>query len=197
MQVIDADEHRLIDLPGVGPCPRPVGIDQAVTGFRRLKSLRIYRFQPGPPIHGDSEVDEVLILPLAGSFQMQITGAHPLQALVSAQGPLRGLYMTPDHSYLLTPQSPVLVAYARAQAAGRVPVQAFATDESGEVAEHLRFHRVRLAAGEVLSQVGEALVHVVSGALDGVAAGQTMALAQGERSDLRAVDRADVLVISV
>ena len=67
MKIIDADDTRMIDLPGVGPCPRPVDIDQGVTGFHRLKSLRIYRFEPGPAIHGDSETDEVFILPLPAS----------------------------------------------------------------------------------------------------------------------------------
>jgi len=203
MQIIDADDRRMIDLPGVGPCPRPVDIDQKVTGFHRLKSLRIYRFQPGPPIHGDSEVDEVMILPLAGSFDMGVSGAHPLRAVVSAEGPVRALYMTPAHSYLLTPRTPVLVAYARAEAHGRVPTQALPGTEASGVAEHLRYQLRQLGAGDELvpGWGGETLVHVVRGALDltgeAVGQGQTMALGEAEAVRLRAVVDTELLVIGV
>ena len=201
MKIIDADDTRMIDLPGVGPCPRPVDIDQGVTGFHRLKSLRIYRFEPGPAIHGDSETDEVFILPLSGAFDMQITGAHPLSARVSATGPTRALYMTPDHSYLLTPQGPVTVAYARAAAQGRVPCQTLPTPDGAGMAEHLRFQLVDLTTGQKLSPGwgGECLVHVADGALDlsgqTIAKGQTLALT--EAVTLRANCDARLMIIGV
>ena len=84
MRLIEPDENRMIDLPGVGPCPRPVDIDQRLTGFRTLKSLRIYRFQTGPAIHGESEIDEVFILPLVGTLEIEITGRDAFQGRLSA-----------------------------------------------------------------------------------------------------------------
>ena len=203
MKIIDPDNRRMIDLPGVGPCLRPVDIDQSVTGFHRLKSLRIYRFEPGPPIHGDSEVDEVVILPLTGAFAMVITGAHPLSASVSASGPTRALYMTPDHAYLLTAQSPVMVAYARAKAQGRVPCQTLSTSDGVGVAEHLRCQLVDLTSGQTLipGWGGETLVQVVKGSLDvsgqTVAVGQTLALLDAEAVTLRAKFDARLLIIGV
>ena len=97
--VIRPDEGNLIDLPGVGPCPRPVDVDQSMTGFARLKSVRAYRFAPGATIEGESEADEVLIVVLEGAVTMEIAGAHPLTAPLSA-GCI--LYMPPDHTYRLT-----------------------------------------------------------------------------------------------
>ena len=201
MQIIDPDHRRMIDLPGVGPCPRPVDIDQNVTGFHVLKSLRIYHFEPGPPIHGDSEVDEVFILPLTGAFDMVITGAHPLSARISATGPARALYMTPEHSYLLTPQSPVTVAYARAGAQGRVPCQTLSTTDGAGTAEHLRYQLLDLITGQTLipGWGGETLVHVADGTLDlsgqTIAKGQTLALAGAVT--LRAKSDARLLIICV
>jgi hypothetical protein len=55
MQVIEPDFDRMIELPGVGPTPRPVDIDQSVTGFRDLVSLRIYEFADGTTIDGEAE----------------------------------------------------------------------------------------------------------------------------------------------
>ena len=201
MKIIPSDHSRMIDLPGVGPCPRPVDIDQSVTGFQRLKSLRIYRFQAGPPVHGDSEVDEVFILPLSGAFDMAISGTHPLAATVCAEGPTRALYMTPRHSYLLSPQGPVTVAYARAKARGLMPSRALTALDGAGVAEHLRYQLVTLAADQTLMPGwgGETLVHVAEGTLicsgQTIAAGQTVALTQAVT--LQASGAARVLIIGV
>ena len=201
MKIIDADNTRMIDLPGVGPCPRPVDIDQGVTGFNRLKSLRIYRFRPGPDIHGDSEVDEVFILPLSGGFDMQITGAHPLTVRVSALGPTRALYMPPGHSYSLTPRSAVTVAYARAEAQGSVATRALAKTECVGLAEHLRYRLVTATAGQRIDPGwgDETLVHVVDGALDltkgKINQGQTLAMAKAVA--LRAHPDTRLLIIGV
>lgn len=201
MKIIDADNTRMIDLPGVGPCPRPVDIDQGVTGFHRLKSLRIYRFEPGPAIHGDSEVDEVFILPLSGAFDIQITGAHPVKARVSALGPTRALLMPPGHSYNLSPRSPVTVAYARAEAQGSVATRALAETECVGLAEHLRYRLVTATAGQRIDPGwgGETLVHVVDGALDltegKITQGQTLALT--EAVPLRAHPDTRLLIIGV
>ena len=201
MRLIESDETRMIDLPGVGPCPRPVDIDQRQTGFKTLKSLRIYRFQPGPPIHGESEVDEVFILPLAGEIEMAISGRDAFQGRISAGGRDRALYMAPHHAYRLSPVDRVLVAYARAEAVGKVHVQAVSGCESAGLAEHLCFRRMALRAGERLTVGGaETLVHVIAGGLHNagasVGAGQTLALARDEAQVLRAVEKADLLIVS-
>ena len=203
MKIIDADDTRMIDLPRVGSCPRPVDIDQGVTGFHRLKSLRIYRFKPGPAIYGDSETDEVFILPLSGAFDMQINGAHPLTARVSALGPTRALYMPPSHSYSLTPRSSVVVAYARAEAQGRIATRSLAETECVALAEHLRYRLVTATAGQPIDPGwgGETLVHVVDGALDlthgRIAMGQTLALVEAEAVQLRCQSDTRLLIIGV
>ena len=201
MVIINPDATRMIDLQGVGPCPRPVDIDQKQTGFKTLKSLRIYRFQPGPPIHGESEVDEVFILPLTGEIQMAIFGRDAFQGQISAAGQNRALYMAPHHAYRLSPKGDATVAYARAEAVGKVPVQAVSGDESAGLAEHLSFRRVTLRVGEAMAVSGaEVLVHVIAGAMRGVggyvAAGQTMALTANDARDLVAVGGTDLLIVS-
>ena len=191
----------MVDLPGVGPCPRPVDIDQSVTGFHRLKSLRIYRFQAGPPVCGDSEVDEVFILALSGAFDMEISGTHPLATTLSAEGPTRALYMTPRHFYQLSPQGQVMVAYARAEARGLMPSQALTALDDAGVAEHLRYKLVTLSTDQSLVSGwgGETLVHVAEGKLtygdQTIAQGQTVALSQMET--LRAKGTARLLIIGV
>ena len=201
MRLIESDQTRMIDLPGVGPCPRPVDIDQRLTGFVTLKSLRIYRFQPGPPIHGESEADEVFILPLSGSMQIEISGRDRFHGPISAEGEDCALYMAPHHGYLLAPTDNLVVAYARAEAMGRVAVQAVSGNESLGLAEHLGFRRVALPTGGRLEVGGaETLVHVIAGGLDcaegAVQAGQTMALAAHEVRVLVAVDECDLLIVS-
>ena len=201
MRLIEPDENRMIDLPGVGPCPRPVDIDQRLTGFKTLKSLRIYRFRPGPAIHGESEIDEVFILPLVGTLEIEITGRDAFQGRLSALGPDRALYMPPHHSYRLTPADNVLVAYARASAVGTEPVQAVSAKESLGLAEHLRFRSITLRPGDQLEVGGaETLVHVIAGrlrsAIGAVEAGQTLALTQTEAQVLEAVEDADLLIVS-
>ena len=201
MQIIPADDTRMIDLPGVGPCPRPVDIDQRLTGFKRLKSLRIYRFLPGPAIHGESEVDEVFILPLSGVLDMVITGSHSFHGQLSADGPYRALYMTPHHAYRLTPLTPLIVAYVRAEAAGLIPVQALSGGESGSMAEQLRFRQISLPVGQSLDAGGpETLIHLDRGRLrfgdDVLLSGHTLALNEGEPAALMACEASDLLILS-
>lgn len=202
MLIIDTDEARMIDLPGVGPCPRPVDIDESVTGFRALKSLRIYRFRPGSAIAGESEVDEVFVIPVTGRIALSITGAHPVTAELSPEGPARALYMTPDHAYRLAPRTKTLVAYARAAADGRVPCQAIAADYSAGLAEKLAFRVVDLTAGATLPLGGatETLCHAVAGTgtfgEQPVGAGQTVALAAGETASLSATSDLQLLIVT-
>lgn len=200
MQVINADPKRMIDLPGVGPCPRPVDIHQGITGFKTLKSLRIYRFQPGAVIDGESEGDEVWIVPLEGQVALAISGPHPLQATLAANAS-GALYMTPNHAYRLTPDSAATVAYARSAAEGHVATH-LAGDVEGARSEHLAQAVAHLAEGETLDtdRANERLVHVVAGQLtvagQTVAASQTVALAAGEAAEIHATAASRVLVVS-
>lgn len=197
MRIIDADPTRMIDLPGAGPCPRPVDIDQRLTGFTWLKSLRIYRFAPGIAIDGESEDDEVYVVPLDGPVRMEISGAYPLRADLGPRA-ARALYMTPQHGYRLVPGASALVAYARAAAEGRVATHTLA-GTAGDGAEHLRLRLAELDGDALDTDAGqERLIHVIHGALsaDGepVVAGQTLALAAGEAPALRGV--AHLLIVA-
>ena len=201
MQIINADPTRMIDLPGVGPCPRPVEIDQSMTGFTRLKSLRIYRFQPGVTINGDSEVDEVYIVPFGGRVDMNITGTTPVQARLSAASAPRALYMAPDHSYQLTPVTESLVAYARAAATGRVPCHA--VQGRGDAnAEFLSFTIADLAAGDAMPTDGakSRLVHIIAGSIviegQPVTETQTAALSSGQSGLVQASSPTTLLMVS-
>ena len=201
MQIITADQTRMIDLPGIGPCPRPVDIDQSTTGFTRLKSLRIYRFLPGSTIAGDSEGDEVYILPFGGAVDMVITGASPVRVRLSAVSGPRALYMAPYHSYRLTPVAESLVAYARAAATGRIACHAVQGhgDASAEV---LSFIIADLATGDALpnDSTKDRLIHVVAGSIivDGqpLSATQTAAVAAGQPALVQATEPATVLMVS-
>lgn len=201
MKIIDADPTRMINLPGVGPCPRPVDIDETVTGFKTLKSLRIYSFEAGQTIEGESEGDEVYVIPIGGAIEMKISGASSLSAILSADG-VRALYMTPDHAYELTPKSPVQVAYARAAANGAVACHAV-SGTTGDAAEILRFSLLDLAQGETLeqNQSGERLIHLVAGSarVNGAEASapQTIALQKGEAATVKAKTATTLLLVHV
>ncbi len=193
-RVIRPDEGNLIDLPGVGPCPRPVDIDQSVTGFARLKSLRAYRFAPGATIEGESEADEVLIVVLEGAVTMEIAGAHPLTAVLPAD---RILYMPPDHAYRLMPEGSAVVAYGRADATGaRATGVVDAREAAGEA---LRIERLELADGESATLKAEALALVAAGsvAAAGDRAGPLSVVAVGQgQGRIRATERAEIWLYS-
>ena len=193
-KLIQPDESNLIDLPGVGSCPRPVDIDQTTTGFDRLTSLRAYRFAAGLTVEGESEVEEVLILLVSGMVRLEITGTHKLTAELAA-GQI--LYMPPDHAYRLTPSVDAVVAYGRARAAGRLPARMTAgSDAKGET---LALAQLRLNAGEEADIEGEALVLVISGAVEssGAVAGPLSVLAvSAESLVLRATECSALWIFS-
>lgn len=115
MQIFRPDFDRRIDLPGAGPCPRPVDIDQRVTGFADLVSLRVYSFARGAVIDGEAEDDELLIIVMRGAIKLAVeqggtrVGAFNLR---HHQGK-RVVYMPPHSGYHLTAMSDADVAYAR------------------------------------------------------------------------------------
>ncbi|HVG49777.1 MAG TPA: 5-deoxy-glucuronate isomerase, partial [Rubellimicrobium sp.] len=124
MQIIEPDFDRSIDLPGVGPTPRPVDVDQTTTGFKDLASLRIYEFADGTTIDGEAEADEVLVVLLAGAVSIAVTGAHEAQFQLDADGDW-AIYLPPHHHYRLQPLTPATVAYARARPASAAAPRAF------------------------------------------------------------------------
>jgi 5-deoxy-D-glucuronate isomerase len=123
---IPSDLNRKIRLEGVGEVSRPVDIDQSVTGFSQLVSLRIYKFLSGQIINGEAEDDEVCIVFLSGDVTMKVTGKeHHSWTLQGRNNVFDGLphvvYLPPHYHYKLSPHTDAEVAYARAKAEGRFP----------------------------------------------------------------------------
>ncbi len=206
MQVIAPDFDRSIDLPGVGPTPRPVDIDQSTTGFRDLVSLRIYEFADGTSIDGEAEADEVLVVLLAGAVSIAVTGAHEAEFRLDADGDW-AIYLPPQHHYRLQPLTPATVAYARARPSSASAPRAFrpvagvlAIDEP---AERLRL-RLRLLPleGETDASAGlgeeiERLAHLTGPARVGdreLPPSHTLALSPGEGA--RVTGEGEILVVA-
>ncbi|EYD75144.1 hypothetical protein Rumeso_03240 [Rubellimicrobium mesophilum DSM 19309] len=190
MQLIAPDFDRSIDLPGVGPTPRPVDIDQSVTGFRDLVSLRVYEFTDGTEINGEAEADEVLVVLLAGAVSIAVTGTHQAEFQLDADGDW-AIYLPPDHHYRLQPLTPATVAYARARPSSASAPRAFRPVEGvlaiEEPAERLRLRLLPLE-GETDASAGlgedvERLAHLTGPARLGdreLPPSHTLALSPGE-----------------
>ena len=188
MKIIPPDFDRMIDLPGVGPCPRPVDIDQSVTGFRDVVSLRIYDFAAGTVIDGEAEGDEVLIVLLAGAATVAIAGPAEAEFRLDADGDWAA-HLPPLHHYRLEPIADATVAYARARPLAALAPMAFAP--TGGVlsidATALRL-RLRSLGAEADASAGldaglERLVHLTGPArVDGAALppAHTLALSPGD-----------------
>ncbi len=124
MKVIEANHERLYDIPGVpGLARRPVDIDAAKTGFGRLRSFRVYRFEAGLTIDGHAEEDEVFVVVTSGSVQIRIgrdeslveADTHTLSAPdCRGENAAFVAYLPPRAVYELTPLTAADVAYARA-----------------------------------------------------------------------------------
>jgi hypothetical protein len=125
MKVIEPDFDRVIDLPGLGPTPRPVDVDQAVTGFSDLLSLRIYDFAADAPVEGEAEEDEVLVVLLGGAATLAVTGLHEAEFTLQADGDWAA-YLPPRHGYRLVPMTQATIAYARARPSAAFAPRAFA-----------------------------------------------------------------------
>ena len=130
MKLIKPDHERRIDIEGIpGPVNRPVDIDQAKTGFTNLRTLRIYRFEPGHAVDGHAEEDEVFIVVLAGSAEISMTadGFDVSATVLNAATPLSaspcGAYLPPNGTYRLVPRTLCDVAYARATPVHRRPAR--------------------------------------------------------------------------
>lgn len=144
MKIIKADHTRRIDIPGVpNPVRRPVDIDQSITGFVNLRTLRIYGFDQGVTIDGHAEEDEVFVIVLAGSIEFTISGdnsGHESRFFrLSAPGDSHSnpcvAYLPPHSAYKLLANTDAEVTYARATPASGDPAQVFApqagTDAAG------------------------------------------------------------------
>jgi len=207
MQKIAPDFTRMIDLPGVGPCPRPVDIDQSVTGFGDLVSLRIYSFSGPAAINGEAEDDEVLIVLLDGAASIGVTGQHRADYELTTEG-TRAIYLPPGHHYRLTPNGSATVAYARAKPAKTKAPQDFAVGDDGLViedyADRLQLRLISLDGAEAVPATTSAgpdverLVHALGGENTFVDSNlppwQTIALSRSEMLGIKA--RGEVLIVS-
>jgi len=199
MKLIKADHDRRLEIPGVpGLARRPVDIDRSRTGFTNLRSLRIYRFDAQSVINGHAEEDEVFVVVMAGSVELNVSEANspggPHSFLLSAAGASGNLpcvaYLPPDSAYQLIPQTDADVAYARATPVGCRASTVFAPRPRGGAvgvtalleettyARRLRVRLVQIDASQdnvVFKPVQEseslceALVHVRTAPAEGVA----------------------------
>ncbi len=115
MLIIRPDYERWIDLPGAGPCPRPVDVDRSRTGFSNLVSLRVYSFARGAVIDGEAEGDEVFVVLMRGEADIAISqGGRQVGGFsLSLEGGSRAVYLPPRASYRLTAIADSDIAYAR------------------------------------------------------------------------------------
>jgi KduI/IolB family len=162
MKLIKADHHRRLEITGVpNPVQRPVDIDRSQTGFRKLRSLRIYHFDAGSVINGHAEEDEVLIVVMGGTVELTLIdnnsgdSGHPFTVSAASDSPGQpcAAYLPPDTAYRLIPRTGADVAYARATPAGGPPPRIFSSHASPahevialllEEASYPRLLRVRL-----------------------------------------------------
>lgn len=190
MKVIAPDFDRALDLPGLGPVPCPVDIDQAGTGFADLSSLRIHDFDAGVVVDGEAGADEVLLTLLAGVVTVEVIGAFDATFTLQADGDWV-LYLPPRHRYRLSPIAQATVAFVRARPFDASAPRAFAP-LNGVLAVEEGPSRLRLRllplAGETDASAGldvelERLAHLtgpVTVAGHDLPPAHTLALSPGE-----------------
>lgn len=117
MLIVEPDFARRIDLPGNGPCPRPVDIDRGTTHFDKLLSLRVYSFASGAVIDGEAEEDEVFVVLMRGAAEVAVTeaGTRADPFALDTDGGSRAVYLPPHAGYRLTAPTDCDIAYARVQ----------------------------------------------------------------------------------
>lgn len=218
MLIIHPDFARRIDLPGAGPCPRPVDIDRSRTGFSNLVSLRIYSFAAGVKIDGEAEDDEVFIVLMRGQADIVVSsgGGHVGDFPLAADGGPRAAYLPPEASYRLTAVTDCDVAYARVQPRHAEAPEAIGFAQVGDrldiqgYAANMDLSLATVGAGEGFMLAGrdetapERFVHVraIDGATATVAGERladwdSAALSDGERAVLEVQDGSiDILTIT-
>ena len=215
MLIVRPDPDRRIDLPGAGPCPRPVDIDRARAGFKDLVAFRVYSFGAGLAIDGEAEDDEVFVTLMRGEADIAVSrsGAEVTDVPLRPAGGMRVVYLPPGSSYRLRSIADCDIAYARATPRGHrcpEPLGFAPADDKLDIAGHavgmeLSFGTTR--PGSAPGPEGrspERVVHVrTNGAADVAIAGRrledwdTAALLTGESASLEVRSgTCDVLTIS-
>lgn len=141
MLIVKPDFQRRIDLPGAGPCPRPVDIDRTTAALTRLVSLRVYSFARGTAIDGEAEGDEVFIVLMRGAADFAVTAAGSTQAITLREDAARAFYMPPHSAYRLDAIADCDIAYARCMPMGdeAPPVRSFVpVDGRLDIGDHAR-----------------------------------------------------------
>lgn len=121
MLIVRPDFDRRIDLPGAGPCPRPVDIDGTKADLKQLVSLRVYSFAAGTAIDGEAEGDEVFIVLMRGAADFAVTAAGERQTFALREDGERVFYMPPGSAYRLDAIGDCDIAYARCMPRGTTP----------------------------------------------------------------------------
>ena len=112
---------------------RPVDIDQSRTGFKALRTLRIYRFDAHSPVNGHAEEDEVFIVVLTGSVDLMMSSDQApggerhfmLAAASDSSSEACAAYLPPHATYRLVPRSEADIAYVRATPLSSRPPRVF------------------------------------------------------------------------
>jgi hypothetical protein len=220
LTLLKANQARRVELAGVsGLVPRPVDIDQTLTGFETLQTLRIYRFEPPAVIDGHAEEDEVYLVVLAGSVELVVRSEHwadsATRFTLTAAGPQDRVacaaYLPPHAEYELTPLTAADVAYARARPLGSRPPFIFSSAPRLEAdgvyelldvphhAERLRLRLLHIDARRkaadltpirVSDETGEGLVHVTT------APAQHAARIETATGSITALDSWDTIAVS-
>lgn len=164
----------MIELPGVGACPRPVDIDQSLTGFSDLVSLRVYTFACGMVIDGEAEEDELFIVLMRGTIDVEVAGGSTNSFALQTGSGVRAVYLPPHDRYRLHARSDADVAYARARPGVDTAKMArafegmdgslaiFGYADSMSIALSVATHGSDRALSELAAPSGERLIHVQS-----------------------------------
>lgn len=224
MKIIQPDHTRRIPIDGVPePVRRPVDIDQSITGFKDLRTLRIYRFDPGSVIDGHAEEDEVFIVVLAGSIEITMSGNGAKVGPTLLEAPQAGTpgncaaYLPPGGAYQLVAKSEADIAYARATPVGSHGPKIFSSLpgpdsflEEPSYAEKLQLRLLLIGSPQdsvVVMGGVEALIHLKSEGETGVYASvagapefvlrpwETVALSITEQCSLRASSKGPSLAL--
>jgi hypothetical protein len=214
MLIVRPDFARRIDLPGAGPCPRPIDLDRHRAPLRNLVSLRVYSFARGIAIEGEAEGDEVFIALMRGAADFAIDRDSDASAIFALrEDGRRALYMPPHACYRLHATEDCAIAYARCVPARADLPAAHAIAADGGItrgtASGMTLALARLDAGQAISAgdrnaAAERFVHVRASGdaalrLGGERLGDWDAaiIAEGETATIAAEGGAiDLLVVS-
>ncbi len=208
MLIFEPDFDHLTDLPGAGPTPTPVDLDQRATGFTDLAALQVHELGDGTTMSGGTGEDEMLIVLLAGAMTVTVTGPQDTAFQLDADGDW-AVYLPPRHQFSLEPLVPATMASARARSAVVSEVRAYRPVNGlllvEEPAERLRLRLLPLEgetdASAGLDESAERLVHLTgpatvrSGTITrDLPPAHTLALAPGESATV--TGEGEILVLA-